>query len=90
MRVVGSIDHPIYKITIFKMDTKFSLKFEIDLLELTYKMREGDIIQSVEDVKSIVTPIFLKGIDEQFRSMMKLRNQAMETKATENDFPDII
>ena len=50
MRVIGNIDHPILKITAFKMDNKLSIKFESGLFEQTYKFRESEQLRLKEDV----------------------------------------
>ena len=39
MRILGYIDHPVVKITVFKMDNKFSVKFESIHYEQTFKFR---------------------------------------------------
>ncbi|MBK7870450.1 MAG: hypothetical protein IPJ74_07085 [Saprospiraceae bacterium] len=51
MRIIGYIEHPVLKITVFKMDNKISIKFESGLYEQTYKFRSGDTISNLGDVK---------------------------------------
>jgi hypothetical protein len=78
MRIVGEIDHPRLKISIFKNDGKFSLKFEGNLLEQTYKFRDDDRLGSVEDVKRIVDAPFIEKIEEILRGMKIAQVAAME------------
>ncbi len=59
MRIVGDIPHPTLKITLFLHDSKYSVKFESGLYELTYKFRSGDMIDSVEAIKAIVDDQFI-------------------------------
>lgn len=78
MRIVGEIDHPRLKITVFKNDGKFSLKFEGGLLEQTYKFRDDERLGSVEDVKKIVDADFIQKIEDILRGMKTAQLSAME------------
>jgi hypothetical protein len=78
MRVVGEIDHPRLKITVFKNDGKFSLKFEGGLLEQIYKFRDDARLGSVEDVKRMVDADFIQKIEEILRGMKSAQLSAME------------
>ncbi len=64
MRIVGDIPHPTLKITLFLHDSKYSVKFESGLYEMTYKFRSGDDIDSVEAIKAIVDAEFIKEVME--------------------------
>lgn len=64
MRIVGDIPHPVLKITLFLHDSKYSVKFESGLYELTYKFRSGDDIDSVEAIKAIVDSQFISEVME--------------------------
>ncbi len=77
MRIVGYIDHPVMKITLFKMDNRLSVKFETGLYEQTYKFRVGPGIESPEDVKKIVTPEFQQQVLDLFAPMHKNKNEAV-------------
>jgi hypothetical protein len=78
MRIVGEIDHPRMKISIFKNEGKFSLKFEGGLLEQIYKFRDDDRLASVEDVKRLVDADFLSKIEDILRGMKSAQVEAME------------
>lgn len=69
MRIVGEIEHPVLKITLFKNDGKFSVKFETALLEQTYKFRDDERLQTVEDVKKIVDNVFIQKVEALLRGM---------------------
>ena len=62
MRIVGDIPHPTLKITLFLHDSKYSVKFESGLYEMTYKFRSGDDIDSVEAIKAIVDAQFIQEV----------------------------
>lgn len=78
MRVVGEIEHPRLKITIFKNDGKFSIKFEGGLLEQIYKFRDDERLSSVETVKSLVDADFIAKIEDILRGMKTAQIAAME------------
>jgi hypothetical protein len=78
MRIVGEINHPRLKISIFKNDGKFSLKFEGGLLEQIYKFRDDERLGSVEDVKRIVDADFIAKIEETLRLMKIAQLSAIE------------
>ncbi len=78
MRIVGEIDHPRLKISIFKNEGKFSIKFEGGLLEQTYKFRDDERLGSVDHVKRIVDADFITEIENILRGMKQAQMQAME------------
>ncbi len=92
MRIVGEIPHPVMKITLFKMDTKYSIKFEDALFEQTYKFREGDTIQSIQDIYKLVDESFLKEVETILQNMKALSSSALEKarKNTLDEFEEII
>lgn len=92
MRVVGSIEHPYLKITLFKMDNKLSVKFETGLFEQIYKFRTGDQIESVADVERLVDETFIAQVEVQFAAMQRIKNEALlKAHPTElEEFDEII
>jgi hypothetical protein len=92
MRIVGEIDHPRLKISIFKNEGKFSIKFESGLLEQTYKFRDDERLSRVEDIKRIVDTDFIEKIEEILRGMKKAQIAAMERAfpIDENEFDLIL
>ena len=77
MRIIGYLDFPGVKTTVFKMDNRLSVKFETGLYEQTYKFREGEGADSLEEVKKIVNEHFFKSVTAQFQQMHALRNQGL-------------
>ena len=88
MRIAGYIDHPSLKITIFQMENKYSVKFEHNGLEQTYKFNTGQGLERVEDIRQLVTTPFLHSVIEQMQQMDQLRAKALEQKAAQDDVED--
>jgi hypothetical protein len=82
MRIIGNIDHPELKITIFKNDNRISVKLESGLYEQTYKFRDGEGIENAEDV----------GVQEMLRNMHQLKMNALSSQSSDSSesFEEII
>lgn len=91
MRVIGYVEGTPYKVTVFKMDNKFTLKFETPQYEQGYKLKESDTISNFEDVKSFAINI-LEDVQERFQSMHFSKIKAMSSlaPADEDEFETII
>ena len=93
MRILGYIDHPLYKITVFKMDTRLSVKFENGNLEQTYKFRSSEALNSLREVKNLVDDQFLEAVAGSFSAMEKELNATFKRHlppSTEEEFETII
>ncbi len=93
MRIIGNIDHPNMKITIFKMDNKISIKFELGLYEQTYKFRESEFMENMEDAKKLVDATMIGEVLKNFNYMHKAKNEALGQLVKmeeEGEFPVII
>ena len=93
MRIIGYIDHPRLKITIFKMDNKFSVKFESGLYEQTYKFRDGEGIEGANDIRDLVDEAFLEKVETELQRMHRIRLQALSRREEpngEDEFDEII
>ncbi len=93
MRIIGYIEHPVLKITAFKMDNKLSVKFESGLFEQIYKFRESDQLNKIEDIQKFVDEIFISNVLEVLKSMNQIKNKALSRFISENDqeeFEEII
>lgn len=77
MRIIGNIEHPIMKITVFKMDNRFSVKFESGLYEQTYKFRSSDSINNLEAIQKIVDATFCEEVLQELNVMHQRKNEAM-------------
>ncbi len=93
MRIVGYIDHPVFKITVFRMDTRISVKFEDRDLEQTYKFRINDQLNSLQEVKNLVAGDFIIGVEEEMNRMRALQQKTLVQQIIQNDdeeFEEII
>lgn len=94
MRIVGSIDHPEWKITIFRSDNRLSVKFESGLVEQTFKFRDGEGIDQADDVHRLVDERFLAEIAALMQQMKLTRHSALrrylENNPTEEAFEVIV
>lgn len=92
MRIAGTIDHPVLKITVFRNDDRLSLKLESGLYEQTYKFRDGEGISSVEDVYRFVDEAFLRQVSDAMQQMHQTRMAALTrcTPVAEQDEFDVI
>ncbi|MEL7021027.1 MAG: hypothetical protein AAGK47_05425 [Bacteroidota bacterium] len=93
MRILGYIEHPHLKVTVFKMDNKLSVKLESGLYEQIYKFRESDQLSTLEDVSALIDDTFLQDVEEILQQMHRRRNAAVERTidaGTTDEFPVII
>lgn len=93
MRIIGYIEHPSMKITVFKMENKLSVKFESGLYEQTYKFRDGEAVESLPDIQKLVDTTFLKEVEQELDRMQQIKNQAIKRNASSKsseEFEDII
>ncbi len=78
MRVVAEIPHSHFKIQVFSWNAKYQIKIEIDQYEQTYKVSETNV-NSLEDVKSLITEDFLNKVMGRMISMREDWNLALKT-----------
>ena len=93
MRIIGYMEHPVLKITIFKMDTRLSVKFEKGFLEQTFKFRQANGLEGAKEIRQLIDENFLNKVENQFRQMEKLHEAAMSTyfpPEPADEFDDII
>ena len=93
MRILGYLDHPLLKITVFKTDTRLSIKFENGDFEQTYKFRPTEQTNSLNEINRLMDEEFLSTVLKRFDTM-KTDFEAGFTrhfpKSEEDEFPDII
>ncbi len=72
MRVIAELPHPECKISIFKMNDKFIVKFEQGTFEQSYKIAEHDLSGGgINDVFEILDEEFIATVIERFSRMRK-------------------
>lgn len=93
MRIIGSIEHPTLKISVFKMDNRLSVKFENGLYEQTFKLGADERLSTVEAVAQWADSVLLADIQSNFQRMHQARMAAFERSfpaTTEAVFEEII
>lgn len=92
MRIIGQIEHPVLKITIFKNDNRISVKLESGLYEQTYKFRDGEGIESAEDVEKFINSEFLEQAQGILKTMHAARMNAIsrQSQSGPETFEEII
>ncbi|MBX2875907.1 MAG: hypothetical protein KTR30_27550 [Saprospiraceae bacterium] len=93
MRIIGYLEHPRLKVTVFKMDNKLSVKFETGMLEQTYKFRTQAGLEGLADLEKLVDTEFASKVEAQFAQMQKYSFDAYERlmpDEEEDEFDTII
>lgn len=70
MRIIDTIAHPTLRISIFEMNQKYIVKFELGALEQSFKFSELDII-NLEILKADVAEKIIPNVLLRFEEMQK-------------------
>jgi hypothetical protein len=93
MRIVGYIEDPSLKITLFQYDGRFSVQLETPHYAQIFKIRQGQGAESVEDIYKLIDATFIEEVKLRFQSMhmqfMSCMNGIQE-KHQEDDWEEII
>jgi hypothetical protein len=93
MRVIGYIEHAHLKISVFKMDEKYVVKFESNWCEQVYKFRADEHINGLEAIQQLVDEQFISAVERSFPQMHQTRMQAIGKTLpppTANEFDSLI
>jgi hypothetical protein len=80
MRIIGYIEHPILKISVFKMEHKFSVKFESGFAEQIYKFRQDDHIQHLKDIQNLIDAAFIQKVEAILQTMHQEQADLLERR----------
>ncbi len=92
MRIIGYLEHPGMVVTVFKNDNKISVKFEKNLLELVFKVREDLHLSNVAEVNKLFDAEFMVKIEAIFQEMAAARDNALlryQSNVSTGSEPDI-
>ncbi len=91
MRIVDSIPHPRLKISVFSLDTRWTIKFEDGPAEITLKYKKEDF-PNVEEVKRLVDASLLRAIGQKMEELNEIvrKQKSGHLKDREDGFPQII
>lgn len=92
MRIVGYIEHPVFKITVFQMNERLSVKLETSQYEQTYKFRQGQGIDTLEQVEALLDGPFLEKAQQIFATMHQAKMSRLESLVTpvDDEFEEIV
>ena len=91
MRIIGEIEHPVYKITVFSMNNRLSVKIEDRLIEKVFKFRDGSGISTMQDIKDFLNDDFMDSIKESFSTLEQARIKSLlHIQSSEDEFDEII
>ena len=93
MRIIGYVEHPTLKITVFKMENKISVKFENTLYEQTYKFRDSEALSSIGEVQKLVDGVFIDRVLKELAVMHQVSQEALNRflpEEEEEEFEEII
>lgn len=80
MRIIGEVNHPECKMSIFYMNQKYIVKVEKGNFELYYKLSELDyLIKDVEDVKVLLTETFVQKCIVLFTQMRDINHESFDS-----------
>jgi hypothetical protein len=85
MRIIGTIPHPLMKITVFTMNMKYSVKFEMGLMEQTFKIRESDNIRGLDDISRLIDDQLIDDALTLFTRMHGIMEAAFNRLENERD-----
>lgn len=93
MRIAGYIEHPLLKITVFRMDGRTSVKFETEHYEQTFKLGSDERFDTLEKVQKLVDTPLIDRVLDTFRQMHGAKIEASARTfplGAENVFEEII
>jgi len=78
MRIIGHIEHPTLKITVFKMNERISVKFENEGYEQTFKLGQDERLSTLEGVQQWIAGGLLEQVQTTFQHMHHARLSALD------------
>jgi hypothetical protein len=91
MRIIGNIEHPTLKISVFRNDNRISIKFENAQYEQIFKMKES--ITNVEEAQRFADATFCKNVELHLIAMHQNKMDALKRFLPQNEddeFEEII
>ena len=89
MRIIKEWSYEDMKCTLFLMSGKYSLKLEMELLEQTYKFRDG-IFSQASDLTSMLNSDFYQEALAVFKQMKVIKVKLSTNSQDQFNFPSII
>ncbi len=80
MRILGTIEHPDLKITVFKMDDRITVKFENPAYEIGIKLGSNDQLGNLESVKKWADQSLIESV-KQLMNQLHLHRLEADNRA---------
>jgi hypothetical protein len=77
MRIIGQINHPSLKISVFKNEQRVSVKFENPFYEITWKLGSDERFQSLETIEQLLDETALQEVQLQLQQLHATRLAAL-------------
>ena len=93
MRIIGNINHPSLKITVFKTDNRTAVKFENEGYEQTFKLGQDERLATFEDIERWVDEQLVADVQGNMGAMHQSRlaaNGRAFPTIQDKEFEDII
>lgn len=92
MRIIGYIQDNEMKITLLEMNHRVSVKFEMDMMEQTYKLRQDPSPEFLKSLDQMIKGPLRVEVIQKFKEMKELYQQLTVNSTSNNppSFPEII
>jgi hypothetical protein len=93
MRTIGEIPHPVYKITLFYHQERYSVQIENGVYVQTFRIRTRPGLEQPQDAFRLIDNEFLRGLAGTFEHMHALWQQQitrLEASSTQDEFDAIL
>ncbi|MCF8237845.1 MAG: hypothetical protein K9I85_06790 [Saprospiraceae bacterium] len=88
MRVVGEIPHPVYKITLFHYQDRWTLQVANGPYQFRTSMVQGPGLETVEDMQTFIDQTFLQEARDLFEKMHQATRARIARIVEENAAKD--
>lgn len=78
MRIIGQIEHPTLKISVFKTGERISVKFENEGCEQTFKLGQDDRLATLEGIRQWADAALLEQVQTGFQHLHQARLAALD------------
>jgi len=89
MRIISEWTKDDIRVTVFHMNGRYSIKLEKELLEQTYKFRDGQF-NSLDELKAILSDEFYSTCQSVFNAMIENKMSSIAKKNIDSEFDEII
>lgn len=84
MRIIGYIEHPQFKVSIFRTDGRTTLKYESPLHEVSFKLGDDERFSTFENIQKWATD---SGLNERIASVFEQLHQ-LRLETLPKTFPE--